>query len=155
MVISVHFLVGAAIGKLTGNSFIAAPLSFASHYALDMVPHWQPAAVKNYKEAGFRGADKRDLLMKAIEPLCGVVITGALIYFNREAMAPMLVGAVFNLIPDILPFLEWGFGLKSRPRFLQWFEATWHGQAKFTTGLALQFVVFAPITLYMLSPTFL
>ncbi len=39
MIASPHIVVGAFIGKETGNWFIASILSFLSHFILDFIPH--------------------------------------------------------------------------------------------------------------------
>jgi hypothetical protein len=41
MLITPHCVAGATLGKLVGRPLIAIPLAVASHYALDLVPHWQ------------------------------------------------------------------------------------------------------------------
>ncbi len=37
-----HVLVGVAIATKVGNPALAIPLSFASHFVLDRIPHWNP-----------------------------------------------------------------------------------------------------------------
>ena len=37
-----HVIVGAAIATKVPNPLISIPLIFASHFVLDMVPHWNP-----------------------------------------------------------------------------------------------------------------
>ena len=37
-----HVAVGAAIAASIPNPLIAIPLAFASHFALELVPHWNP-----------------------------------------------------------------------------------------------------------------
>jgi hypothetical protein len=37
-----HVAVGVAIASKIPNPFIAVPLAFASHFVLEMVPHWNP-----------------------------------------------------------------------------------------------------------------
>lgn len=37
-----HVVVGAAIATKIGNPLLAIPLSFASHFILEKVPHWNP-----------------------------------------------------------------------------------------------------------------
>jgi hypothetical protein len=37
-----HVIVGAAIAARVSNPFLAIPLAFLSHFALELVPHWNP-----------------------------------------------------------------------------------------------------------------
>lgn len=37
-----HVAVGIAIASRFPNPFVAIPLSFASHFVLDRIPHWNP-----------------------------------------------------------------------------------------------------------------
>jgi hypothetical protein len=47
-----HAVVGAAIATAIPNPFIAIPLSFLSHFALDMTPHWNPHISTELKKYG-------------------------------------------------------------------------------------------------------
>lgn len=37
-----HVFVGAAIATKIPNPWVAIPLAFASHFVLEMIPHWNP-----------------------------------------------------------------------------------------------------------------
>ena len=149
MVTTPHLLTGAVIGYATGDIVYASVLSFAVHYLLDAVPHacWKP--VKNYKEAGWRGADKVDALIKGAEPALGIAIVA---YFASqvpsELLAPVLFGAFFGWFPDLLTFLEWGFGWK-RPYPLREFELRYHRHLNTLTGVLPQVAVSAAALYYM------
>jgi len=109
MVTSAHLFAGAAIGKLTGNFYLAIPIAFMSHYVLDAVPHYNPKAVKLYLKKGLQGVDKKDLLIKGIEPLLGVLITSFIAYTQKEFALIMIVSAFFAWVPDLLVFWEWKY----------------------------------------------
>lgn len=47
-----HVAVGVAIATKIPNPFIAIPLSFASHFVLDKVPHWNPHLYTETQKAG-------------------------------------------------------------------------------------------------------
>jgi hypothetical protein len=47
-----HAVVGAAIATAIPNPFIAIPLAFLSHFALDMTPHWNPHISTEKKKYG-------------------------------------------------------------------------------------------------------
>lgn len=41
MLITPHAILGASIAAKVENPFLVLPISFFSHYLLDLVPHWQ------------------------------------------------------------------------------------------------------------------
>ena len=109
MLTSVHLLTGAAIGKATGNPWIAGVLSFIFHHVLDSIPHYNPRPIKGFMEDGLKGSDRRDLVLKSLEPVLAIIITLYLIALNRSDLrTPMVVGAFFGWLPDLFVF----FGLE-------------------------------------------
>lgn len=47
-----HTVVGAAIAIKVGNPALALPLAFASHFVLEVVPHWNPHLYTEVKKYG-------------------------------------------------------------------------------------------------------
>lgn len=47
-----HTIVGAVIAVKVGNPALALPLAFASHFALEFVPHWNPHLYTETKKFG-------------------------------------------------------------------------------------------------------
>lgn len=47
-----HTIVGAAIATKIGNPYLALPIALASHFILDLTPHWNPHLNKELKEFG-------------------------------------------------------------------------------------------------------
>ncbi len=47
-----HVAVAAAIASKIPNPFISIPLSFASHFLLDITPHWNPHINREIKQFG-------------------------------------------------------------------------------------------------------
>lgn len=47
-----HVAVGVAIATKFPNPWIAIPLSFASHFVLDRIPHWNPHLYTETKKSG-------------------------------------------------------------------------------------------------------
>lgn len=149
MLTSTHLLAGAAIGKLTGNVYLAIPIAFFTHYLLDAVPHYNQKPVKNYKELGFKGTDKKDLLIKALEPAVGLALTAFLIFGTGQgAAAPLYLGAFFGWLPDFLVFLEWKHNIP-RPTLIQKFEKAFHRHTEFINGILSQIIV-SGIAIYVL-----
>ncbi len=43
MTATAHAIIGTVIAAKFGNPYLAAPLCLASHFALDLIPHWDTA----------------------------------------------------------------------------------------------------------------
>lgn len=141
MVTSVHLLTGAAIGAATGDIYSAAILSFGTHYLLDAVPHWCWKPVKNYKEGGWKKADKLDLIIKGLEPLLGIILTTYFVHqVPNNLVMPMICGAFFGWLPDLLVFLEWKFKI-NRPKPLKIFEEKFHRHLYSIGGIIPQILI--------------
>jgi len=149
MVTSVHLFVGAAIGKAVGNVYITIPVAMISHYLLDAIPHYNPKPVKSFRETGLGGANKKDLILKALEPLIGVSLLSFLIYLNNSPTPVMVIGGFFGWLPDLLTFLEWKYGINCCPILVR-FEKTVHRHAPFVTGILSQAIILLLATIYIL-----
>jgi hypothetical protein len=149
MLTTVHILVGAAIGKATGNLSLGIPLSVASHYLLDGVPHYQPKPVQNFKEGGIKGANKLDLLYKAIEPIMGVGLVAYLVFgLNPEIAKIMFWTALVSWLPDFIVFLDWKFS--SSPGPFKRFDMKFQTHTTFWKGIFQQVIIVAICVFYLI-----
>lgn len=103
-----HSLVGGAIGGLTGNPWLAAPAGFASHFAGDVLPHWNP---------NFPPQRKLDTVLAIIDFIVAesLVVGFWFVYPDRPEIA---VGAFFATVPDLIAGARFTF----RIRWLRWYE---------------------------------
>lgn len=150
MLTSVHLFVGAALGKATGNVYVTIPVAMVSHYLLDMIPHYNPKPVKSYKEKGLCEANKKDLLMKSLEPLIGIALLGYFISLNETLGLVMITGAFFGWLPDLFIFLEWKFNIICRPRLIKNFETVCHYHITFIIGTIPQVIISLLAVLYII-----
>lgn len=142
MLISIHLVTGAAIGKMTGNLWLTIPMAFVSHYFLDAIPHYNQKPVKDYLEKGLAQADKKDLFLKSIEPVMGLVLVFcSIFYFSNKNALPMIVGAFFGLLPDLLLFIKWKYNIETRPVILRKAERDWNIHTAFIPGMIPQFII--------------
>lgn len=49
MLITPHAVAGASIAVLFPNPVVSLPLAVASHFVLDVIPHWQEVITSDYK----------------------------------------------------------------------------------------------------------
>lgn len=92
-----HVLVGGTIGNEVHRARYALPLAFASHYALDTVPHWSNLAIFFPAAAGHYRAE-------VIGALVDVSVALGVILFASRGMANRAVicwAALFAAAPDV------------------------------------------------------
>jgi hypothetical protein len=107
-----HSLLGAAVGGATGNPFLAAPVAAASHFAGDILPHWNPSWP-------FRGKLTYAFVIADFVLALALVVAFWFIFPDRPEVA---VGAFFGCLPDIILGIRYTFNV----RWLQGYERA-HG----------------------------
>ena len=137
MVLTPHSIVGAAIANLIPeNPELGFALAYASHYAIDMIPHrdydidhFFDKEKKTFKSV-FKNAKARfNLLVVGLDFLIGVGICFLLFVRNRQSLILTLVGIVGGVLPDVLQFIYYTF--KKQPWiFFQKIHDIFHNQDK-------------------------
>ena len=92
-----HLLVGAAIARSIPNPAISLPAAFASHFLLDMTPHWDGSPSAPYKKRVISGA--------AIDYTLGATI----IFFISSGYSNqniILLGAFLATLPDFIALVS-------------------------------------------------
>ncbi len=141
MLTSVHILIGAAIGKTTGNIYLAAILSFFIHYLLDFVPHYNSKPVKGYLEHGLSGITKLDLFIKSIEPALGLGIGLYFVFGNHINLGlPIFIGGFFGWLPDLLVLLDWKFKIGT-DSFIRRIDKRFHRHTTLLRGTWAQILI--------------
>lgn len=117
MVLSVHTLVGGAIGAvLPVSPATAFVLGFASHFVLDAIPHSDYTLQSLSKDREDRGQDAmvkdgrlaHDLVVNGIDGILGFLILVSLVY-NSHSIFSAVFGALGACFPDALQFLYFMF----------------------------------------------
>lgn len=107
-----HAIVGAAIVTKIPNPLISLPLAFASHFVLDMVPHWNPHLNQEIRKYGKVTSRSRNLV---IADVIAALAFGSLMA-TQFATSPthlvfILLGAFAGVLPDVIEgpyfFLKW------------------------------------------------
>lgn len=119
MILSVHFIAGAAITKLIPNKLIAYPLAFLSHFILDSLPHtdyslrgiasgWKK---KNFYESIF------SLILDTLFGIAFIIIWG--LTFDKFNITSALVGGFLGVLPDFLNLVSYMFHKKNFLLFIK------------------------------------
>lgn len=129
MILSTHALVGAAIANLLpAHPEAAFVLGFASHFALDAIPHadypLRSASLdpKIGAPLRFDRALMRDALMIGTDGILGLVFA-FLLFASAESQWAILLGASGAMLPDAIQFLHARFPrepLKTLQRLHRW-----------------------------------
>jgi len=116
MTLTTHALVGAAAASLfPEHPYLAFAAGFASHFAIDALPHWDYGEyLRSFSEkpgeplsADMRmGKDfHRDLAIITGDALLGFVLTFVAAWILNVSPEIALVGAGAGLYPDLLQFI--------------------------------------------------
>lgn len=167
MILSSHIIVAAVVTAPLAISTPLTPVSaglifliaLASHYALDMIPHWayKLSSVKNHgsNEAEIRTNKKlilKDLGKMTIDGLLGLGIVFWLLWpiFGLEQIIFVLIITVGALLPD---FLEGLYFIFKKPPFVyfhklhSFFHTNYRIQNKAFKGASIQVLTIALIVI--------
>lgn len=89
-----HAITGAIIGSVVGAPMLALPLAFASHFALDALPH--------YGEVSKEQNRRRFHLALALDALAVVAILLYLLLQRPSHWITAALGALLAMSPDIM-----------------------------------------------------
>lgn len=151
MLSTVHVAVGALVGQAVKDPGLTAVVSFVSHYFLDAVPHFKWTKLPLTKKHHLRKHALRKFWYETIEPMVSIILAASLIYLApSDVRFAVLIGIIFNQIPDLLVFLEWKYGIK-RPFPIRQIEIATHRHTHSVFGVLNQLVVLAPVMYYLLK----
>jgi hypothetical protein len=133
MILSTHAIVGGAIASLLpSHPFLVVAAGFASHFAIDAIPHWDYPlrSISVGKGADNRrlkidAALVRDLVFIGADAFAGLAV--ALFIFATATTAWVIaLGAIAGMLPDPLQFAHSicpREPLKSLQRFHRWIHS--------------------------------
>lgn len=98
-----HVFIGAAIASKIPNPFIAIPLAFASHFVMEMVPHWNPHLNSEIQKYGH--PTKRSTVITTIDSSIALM-SGSYIAYQALPNVPQalnILGCCFAaVLPDLI-----------------------------------------------------
>ena len=167
MILTSHIIVGGLAAGQTKNYLLAALIGLATHYILDMIPHWEypTGEFDRILETHELDADRlsfwSDLVKVGLDALFGftflIIInhylsnslkTGYSLtnssYFLASNWPNIVIGGFFGMLPDILQFFYWikpSEFLKIPYRFPYWIHTK--VKPRFIVGVATQILTIA------------
>ncbi len=152
MITTIHLLIGAVIGGYVKNIWLIILFALISHYVLDFIPHISPFEIKGYIKNGVSNKNAREVVLKSIEPLLGLILVSYLIFLNKEKSFLMILGAFFAWLPDLISYAGWintktNWVDKIVPRHGNIF----YNQAKsLIIGILTQVIIFVPSVILLI-----
>jgi hypothetical protein len=115
MILSVHAIFGAAVASLVPNHpGLGFALGFASHLALDMIPHrdYDLISVDKIADNKLKFSEGifnkfrllRDMAVVSLDAVLGLILA-FMFFFNPVYPLAFIVGAFGSLLPDFLTFV--------------------------------------------------
>jgi len=104
MLLTPHTFVGLAIGATIQNPFVAVPLSIASHFAGDLIPHWDfySGTKKEERIKGWRPlAVMGDLVLGVAVGLIATLYTLWIIK-NPQLAVNIFLSGIAAVLPDVI-----------------------------------------------------
>lgn len=146
-----HTLVGAAIATKIGNPALSLPLALASHFALDLIPHWNPHLNTEIRENG--KISSKTTLIIASDVLLSLV-AGFYIASNqlpdKTGFTIVILGALMGILPDLAeaPYFFLEFRWKPIEKLLK-FQKSIQNDAPPFVGLATQIIIMGAVFLWL------
>jgi hypothetical protein len=160
MTLATHAVVGAAFAQLFPEYPIAAfAVGFASHLAIDSLPHWDYKILSLEKVEGQPLETNmaigkyflKDCLRIGSDAMAGILLSIVIFgyFFRGTPLSIILIGAVAGILPDPLQFVYWKTRsplLLPLQTFHVWVQKGRSIHVHPFVGLFLQFIVVVAIS---------
>jgi len=146
MTATAHALIGASLAVKVVNPLLGIPLAIISHFAADLVPHWD--AGTNHK--------KKTIMRLRMEATADVLIGFALVFllFRNAGVEPLYLFAMVIAAqsPDWMEAPSWMFGFKVPPfSWIDWLGHKLQSRMQLPWGLVTQVVIVGAIVIFALN----
>ena len=113
MILSTHAIVGGAVASLfPSHPILVAALGFASHFAIDAIPHWDyPLQSISVGPGANNWALKmnrrlfRDVVLIGLDACAGIALT-LLLFASPSTIGVIALGALAGMLPDALQIVH-------------------------------------------------
>lgn len=153
MILATHAIIGAGIAATVPEQpALGFGLAFASHFLLDLIPHWDYALKSRHEDHSDLAKDDMiinrdfvgDLAKIGLDFAVGIVFVFVL-FARTDALANgwfiILLGALGGMLPDFLQFAYFKIRcepLTSLQRFHQWIHTSHRLKKRWFIGLVSQ-----------------
>lgn len=158
MILVTHGLVGGSVALATGNVPLAIAVSFASHFVLDMIPHWDYSLPALDESNGPLSAYiKKSHLLETFlkvgfDGLLGMSVPLLVGYIVGAPLHLIFLGGAFAILPDFLQFVYFKTHTKLLHHFMKfhtWIHSTTRFDHKPVLGVTMQAILWVLSVVYM------
>lgn len=110
-----HVALGAAIASKIPNPLISIPLAFASHFLLDITPHWNPHLNTETKKYG--KVTKQSLNIVIFDIVLSIIVGGSFAYLalpDTGRAVTILLASFAAVLPDVVEGPYFFLGIKTK-----------------------------------------
>jgi len=101
-----HAAIGLAIASKIPNPFIAIPLALASHFLIDLIPHWNPSLYSETKKYGRPLKKSTNIII--IDVILSLFL-GLFVVFKISSNLTMSLTLLFSVFASVVPDVIEGF----------------------------------------------
>lgn len=143
-----HVAVAAAIASKIPNPFISIPLSLASHFILDVTPHWNPHINREIKKYGY--PTKKSVAIIRLDStiaLIGGTVIAVHALPNTQQFLNIMLCSLIAVAPDLVeaPYYFLGQKNKTMGKWIAWQKSIQNDAAPFLGLLTQGIVIFASV----------
>ena len=158
MILSTHAVVGGAIASLCpSHPILVAVAAFASHFAIDAIPHWDyplPISLKPGANNLRPIMDRRLFLALAIVGFdaCAGLLIAIWLFATPPTIGVIVLGALAGMAPDPLWVVHKLFPnrpLAALQRFHRWIHTKW--KLRWPLGISSQALLAAAVSWAVLT----
>jgi len=137
----IHALLGGIIGLNLNSVWLVIFLSLASHFLLDMLPHWDGTCGKKPCQPNGKLATKKSTLILRFFDFSVAIITIIFLFFQFNNKM-LILGAIFAILPDIAK-IGYLTPLKKSKAYIQYlkFHSIIQKDVSWKLGLTIQLIL--------------
>lgn len=137
-----HVAIGLAIASKIPNPLISIPLALASHFLVDLIPHWNPSLYSETKKLG--KPSKKSVNIIIIDVILSLTLGFFVVFKISSSLIfslTLLFSAFASVAPDVIEGFYFFLGVKaSWLQALIKFQHNHQGRASFIPGTITQII---------------
>lgn len=139
-----HVIVAAAIAAKIPNPAVSLPLALASHFLLDITPHWNPHLNRETMEFGkpTRRSTAIVIIDSSLALFSGLAIASSTLP-NLASFFTIVIACFLSVLPDLVESPYFFLGARSSVVLTKWiaFQKSIQNDAPIFWGLLVQGIV--------------
>ena len=118
MLMTVHAIVGAAIGQQVDNIYLSFIIGFLSHFVLDLIPHGDSELIDGY----YKKEKVRKMIGLVVIDAIAMAVLILLLFSYKSADFTNKYSVIFGILGSILPDFIVGIAELSKKHFQNFYR---------------------------------